>query len=349
MSAKVDKKLLEQRLAQGYGSDQMLDYLYNKYHITRFASKKQYVDVMANTGFYDIPPVELEMFNSIANPIRMQIEQKVRGEAAAINYKRRERGEAIIDEEAISKRILSELLLKAPKYEKAYYEIEKRWHQYQKREQLMITGQYVNIRASIYRENYIQALENNNVPRRLINALKRMSLDQWIDVSEQPNADSSTASKYRLPVLQFFYEQSDEQQRSHYIEMTEQLESLLIEKGLLAPEREVSAKTIEKYGSRDIYNSYRELIRKSVDNVDTYLTRVPLNARRKISASGDTMRIGGKQYNLRDTENIKMALLDYRVKSLGFDIKTSKAGNPYIPFTSSRDARMLKEWRAKHK
>lgn len=348
-SAKVDKKLLQQRLSQGYDDKDVLQELYTRYNLTYFSDKDTFVNVMLNTKWYDIPSQEMDIFTNTKNKIRLNVIDKVRREVGNLNTIRSAHGEPRISDKAIDDRIMSELLLRAPHYEKALYDVEKRWAQYQKREQLIITGQYANIRAGIYRNNYVQALENNNVPRRLINAIKRMDIEDWIRLSGEPDPDTNTSNKYRLPVISFFYAQSDAQQRTYYNEITEQLEKLLIEKGLLANEREASAKDIAKYGSKEVYSAYRELIRKSVDDVDRYLTRVPISARRNIKISDSTLTISGERYNMRDTENIKMALLDYRVKSLGFEIKTSKAGNPYIPFTSSRDARMLKEWRAKHK
>ena len=90
------------------------------------------------------------------------------------------------------------------------HDINKYWEQYLHRDELIATGQYQEIMATTFRDNYIKALSRISTRDPMINKivanLKALSTGQLIDLFGARDANVTKSNNYVMPVIGFVYE-----------------------------------------------------------------------------------------------------------------------------------------------
>lgn len=91
------------------------------------------------------------------------------------------------------------------KIESVKSRLDKWYDYYEHREQLIATGQYDDIRAETYREQYLSHLRMANVDNDIIKNIENLTLDQWRTLYQQPDTDVSSIKDRELPSISNIY------------------------------------------------------------------------------------------------------------------------------------------------
>lgn len=83
--------------------------------------------------------------------------------------------------------------------------IEIMWKDYEHRDKLIESGQYEEFRAVLFRENYLQALQRAGYSSVFINKLRLLSITEWEQVAQYPQADTKETDDTLLPPIERFH------------------------------------------------------------------------------------------------------------------------------------------------
>lgn len=125
------------------------------------------------------------------------------------------------------------------KYGKGFAKnVDMKWEEYLHREDLMISGQYDDLRASNFRNNYLKSLSLLGVDHQIIVNLETLTEDEWSRLMEYPNKDNLKARKYYMPAIQDYYPTDDMR----------------------------SNKSLRESAEEEIENAYRDVFNKDIRN-----------------------------------------------------------------------------------
>ena len=83
--------------------------------------------------------------------------------------------------------------------------MDKWYSYYEKRELLILSGQYDEIRMKMYHEQYISHLKLGNVSEELLRNIQELTPEQWKKLVEQPDARVDSDKNRELPSLSNIY------------------------------------------------------------------------------------------------------------------------------------------------
>lgn len=150
-------------------------------------------------------------------------------------------------------------------------EIDTLWREYEHRDDLVRTGQYEEARLENYRKNYIDTLRSRNVPEEIINRIQNLSLNEWSDLIQQPNADKGKEKDRVLPVLGggFLTTKPGANDNDKLEEFIEELEEAFNEAGLSLDIADTIQSIIDETEQDDV-NIARRFIRSREDRNMVY-------------------------------------------------------------------------------
>lgn len=80
------------------------------------------------------------------------------------------------------------------------------WYSYyQKRELLILTGQYEEIRLKMYKDQYLSHLKSGNIGKDVIKNIEDLTLEQWQQLVQQPDTKVDSDKTRELPSLSNIY------------------------------------------------------------------------------------------------------------------------------------------------
>lgn len=104
------------------------------------------------------------------------------------------------------------------------------WRQYKHRDELIASGQYEELLAYNYRENYIKSLKslgiNNPLVSNIIANLNKLNVAQLMDLFKKPSTKVTDPSRTAMPVISFVYETAGVLRRGNSEEQNELVRSI---------------------------------------------------------------------------------------------------------------------------
>lgn len=165
-----------ERLRNNPLSQEQVEQVKKKYSIKSFSSREEfnfnYLDDARRTITQDII-----IANKTAKERNEELPYKFRSDETRMNY---------ID------KIANERL-------------NKWWSYYQKRELLILSGQYDEIRSQQYREQYLKHLHMGNISNEIIKNIEDLSLEDWNKLVQQPDTNVDSPNIRKLPFLESVY------------------------------------------------------------------------------------------------------------------------------------------------
>lgn len=206
--------------------------------------------------------------------------------------------------------------------------LTKMWNDYVKREQLIITGQYEDIRTQIFKENYIKALTAIGVPQYYIDKLQSATLEEWSKIANVPNPDKSSTEDKKLPHLGgFAYSTKGDQERSY------DMEKILTDVVKAAKDAGITLYTPEEYRSVVQDEESAQL----ADELDREYNQEVVRLKQVIRIIPKQIR--STVYDTFTAEELydrAIANVTPRTKEGKKRVRKSKSGNLYIPFIGSQ-------------
>lgn len=218
-------------------------------------------------------------------------------------------------------------------------DLDKRWEEYQHREDLIMTGQYQAGREELYKRNYIAQLKNLGVDSNVISALEGLSIGEWEDLASLKASDKDNINHYEMPYIFDYYPNSDIESGIDYANEYE----YEIRKAY----RKVFGKFIEDKPSYEdfwkkdfVYDENNALTSSRyfylAHNMSTDVTKVmrkfPRDLRSLVDINDDlTFTIDNKSYDIYEKEG-KFALIEQLEKRGRTHIRKTKRGTEYYPF-----------------
>ena len=199
--------------------------------------------------------------------------------------------------------------------------LNKMWNDYVKREQLIMTGQYEEIRTKQFKDNYIKALEAIGVPAYYIEKLSSATLEEWQKMAIIPNTDKTSSEDKKLPHLGgFAYSTKGDNERAYDMEkilgdVIKAAREAGIDIADLSEDIDVSA------GERLKQEKEHEIIR--LKNVIRFIP----------SEFKETVYEG---YTAEDVYERALSTIPVKTRSGRLRARISKKGNIYIPFIGSQ-------------
>lgn len=200
-------------------------------------------------------------------------------------------------------------------------ELEQLWREYQHRDDLIISGQYEDIRAQMYRDNYLKAMRKSGIYPEAIKNVEALSLENWKTIMELPSANKKNPKDTLMPHIGGF----------HY--------------------GSVSATFINN-AIEDIKNAFKTLGVEYIDDVDVKAKVKQAIAKVNKVRFDDEIEVANKidnlikilpRYNrelISEEKYTEDNLISQQLVVVGANIprnrvKISKSGNRYIPFVGS--------------
>lgn len=89
-------------------------------------------------------------------------------------------------------------------YEMTENQKEALWIEYEHRDKLIRTGQYDDYRIELFRDNYLKGLRRLGASEKEIELLRSLSIEQWNELQELPQAEKDNIKDKQLPPLGLF-------------------------------------------------------------------------------------------------------------------------------------------------
>ena len=200
-------------------------------------------------------------------------------------------------------------------------ELEQLWQEYHHRDDLIVSGQYEDIRAQLYRDNYLKAMRKSGIYPEAIKNVEALSLENWKTIMELPSANKKNPKDTLMPHIGGF----------HY--------------------GSVSATFINN-AIEDIRNAFKTLGVEYIDDVDVKVKVKQAISKVKKVKFDDEIEVASKidnfirtlpRYNrelISEEKYTEDNLISQQLVVVGANIprnrvKISKSGNRYIPFVGS--------------
>lgn len=157
-------------------SQEQVEEVKKRYNIKTFNSQAQF-----NFNYYDDARRTLIEDMRLANKTA-----KERGEKLPYNFRNNDTREKYL-ETKVNERLNS-------------------WYSYyQHRELLILSGQYEELRAGLYKEQYLKHLKLGNISGEVIKNIENLSLEDWQKLIRQPDAKVDSVKNRELPALSNIY------------------------------------------------------------------------------------------------------------------------------------------------
>lgn len=200
-------------------------------------------------------------------------------------------------------------------------ELEKAWREYQHRDDLIISGQYEDLRAEIFRDNYLKAMEKTNLSPEAILNVQKLSLENWKTIMTLPKSNKKDEKDTLMPHIGgFHYNAASEDYITAVIgEIKTAFDTLgvkYVEEDVIKKKTEIAIAKVKTMRINTTENAYK---------LDRLISRLPKDAK---------IRIENEPY--RNNEDIvaqKIVVVGGNIPESR--IKISKAGNRYIPGVGS--------------
>ena len=215
--------------------------------------------------------------------------------------------------------------------------LDKMWNDYVHREQLMITGQYDEIRTQIFKDNYIKALVAIGVPNVYIKALEKAGLNEWSKMATLPNPNKDEDSPTKLPHLGgFAYStKGDNERRYDMAKILTDVISAMLEAGITIPSLNPILDEDGDLSEEDMRanNAREKEYQEEVVRLRQVIRLIPKDEVEGIRTA----------FSAEDARERALSVLSYKTKSGAKRIKKSKSGNLYIPFVGSQRSPRTRE------
>lgn len=209
--------------------------------------------------------------------------------------------------------------------------LKKMWNDYVKREQLMFTGQYEEIRTQVFKDNYIKALVAIGAPRYVIEELEKATLDKWKTLATTPDTDKTSLSDTKLPHLGgFAYSTKGDNERAYDMEK--------IVGDVIRAAREAGIYIMEKfydmeYADEAAFRQEEQWRNEEIERMAPVIRFIPKEARESLE----------DLYTEYDVRQAVLSTLPVRTKAGRLRTRISKKGNIYIPFIGSQGSARSRE------
>ena len=177
------------RLRNSPLSAEQVEQVKKKYSIKTYSSKEEYMFLTAD----DARRAIIQDIN-IANKTA-----KERGEKLPYTFKNEVTRDNYIDKQMTAR-------------------LEEWYSYYQKRELLILSGQYEELRLKMYKDQYLSHLKSGNISKEVIRNIEDLSLEQWQKLVQQPDAKVDSDKNRELPSLSNIYSYDSKVDNSANIE-----------------------------------------------------------------------------------------------------------------------------------
>lgn len=203
--------------------------------------------------------------------------------------------------------------------------INEAWRDYEHRDALIRSGQYDTFRITDYRDKYIENMKAWGVDEKLINAIEKATTEQLERLFTMRDAEKDSPSKYRLPVLGFYYGKIHK----------EQLEEVntSINDAIISAKINIEDEVKQDYEEPSYAYTYYETSRQS--RIREKYSHKTYTMARKSAARNAVRRLNARYRPYDNNLDALYSNMTFAYIRDDLKIKTTKAGYKYIPFVGS--------------